>query len=403
MFRLFRTNAIFSLISVSMLVLGVACTSLPIGGDRVIVITATPPPVTQTPYVLVITSTLPPASPSLATPTLEPSATLPSAIGGPPLPTSPLSATQAPSPTSLPAATEQPSPTQLPAATLAPPTSKPPTSTPKPVAPSGPVGVLAYTVASGPGNFIPETHSIWVANVDGSGAHKILDKARWPALTPGGDQVLFYNMNADLDYYSLDGSRRQVFLNEQYSYGAVQSPDAKWVAVIVNPGRAVLGNFFIDLMTNTAQNRHKLIEGFHLSWSPDSTQIVYQGCAAGGNPCGIFVIPIGGGTPRLLTGESAGTPAWCRNNRVTFHRDVSGVKQIFVINADGSGERQLTSGTSLHASPAWDRTCNFIIYRSPESGSWGIWSMRADGTQPHQIIPNVGVDDLWWTEPVSVY
>ena len=358
--------------------------------QKIVVVTATPPPATQTPVVLVVTSTLPPASPSSTpTPTLPPS------------PTSPPSATPV-SPTATSQAIELATP-NLPTLPAASATSPVPTNTPKPVAPSGPVGILAYTVTNGPGNFVPEVHSIWVANVDGSGAHKILDKARWPSLTPNGTQVLFYNMNSDLDYYNLDGSRRQVFIGEQFSYGAVQSPDMKWVGIVVNPGRAVLGNFFIDLVTNTAQNRHKLIEGFHFSWSPDSARVVYGGCAPGGNPCGIFIIPISGGNSQLLTGDSAGTPTWCRNNRIAFHRDVSGVKQIFVINADGTGERQLTSGTSIHASPSWDRTCNYIIYRSPESGSWGIWYMRADGSGKRQIIPDVGVDDLWWTEPVSVY
>jgi Tol biopolymer transport system component len=364
--------------------------------QTVLVVTATPPPATQTPVVLVVTSTLLSTSPTPSL-TSPPSATPVSPTG-----TSQALEPAAPNLSTVPAATEPATP-NLPTVPVATEPAAGPTNTAKPVAPSGPVGILAYTVTNGPGNTVPEVHSIWVANVDGSGAHKILDKARWPSLTPDGTQVLFFNMNSDLDYYNLDGSRRQVFIGEQFSYGAAQSPDMKWVAIVVNPGRAVLGNFFIDLVTNTAQNRHKLIEGFHFSWSPDSTRVVYGGCAPGGNPCGIFIIPISGGNSQLLTGDSAGTPAWCRNDRIAFHRDVSGVKQIFVINADGSGERQLTFGTNIHASPSWDRTCNYIIYRSPASGSWGIWVMRADGSGQRQIIANVGVDDLWWTEPVSVH
>ena len=376
-------------------ILGTLCLAL-LGGcglltqPQVVVVTATPPPATQTPYVLVVTATPPPATATAPVPPTQPPlpTLLPSAT--PPQPTATSQAVVLATP-NIPDAT----------ATSVPPAA--PTNTPKPVAPSGPAGVLAYTVVNGPGNFVPEVHSIWVAGADGSNAHKILDKARWPALTPNGSQILFYNMNSDLDYYNLDGSQRRVFIGEQFSYGAAQSPNMQWVGIVVNPGRAVLGNFYIDLVTNTAQNRHKLIEGFQFSWSPDSTRVVYQGCAPGGNPCGIFIIPIGGGNSQLLTGDSAGTPSWCRNNRIAFHRDVSGVKQIFTINADGSGERQLTSGTSIHASPSWDRTCNFIFYRSPQAGSWGIWVMRADGSGQRQVIPNVGVDDLWWTEPVSVY
>jgi hypothetical protein len=278
-----------------------------------------------------------------------------------------------------------------------------PTNTPKPPVATGPVGILAYTVVEPPGgNFVPEAHSIWVAGADGSDAHQVLKKARWPALTPTGKQILFYSMNASLDYYNFDGSPRQTFIGEQFSFGAAQSPDTQWVAITVNPGRAVAGNFFIDLVTNKAQNRHKLIEGFKFSWAPDSTRVAYDGCAPGGNPCGIFVIPIGGGTPQLLTGEAAGGPSW-KGNRIAFHKDVNGVKQIFVMNADGSNVKQLTSGATIHTSPSWDRTGNFIFYRSPESGAWGIWVMRADGTGQRQVIPNVGVDDLWYTEPVSVY
>lgn len=62
--------------------------------------------------------------------------------------------------------------------------------------------------------------------------------------------------------------------------------------------------------------------------------------------------------------------------------------QIFVANADGSGVRQLTEGSS-NASPAWSPDGRKIIFSSnrgkKNEGDYDLWVMNADGSNPQHI------------------
>ncbi len=55
--------------------------------------------------------------------------------------------------------------------------------------------------------------------------------------------------------------------------------------------------------------------------------------------------------------------------------------QIYVVNVDGSGQRQLTKGASSSASPRWSPDGKHIAYTSGGQ----IWVMDADGDDPRQV------------------
>jgi len=62
---------------------------------------------------------------------------------------------------------------------------------------------------------------------------------------------------------------------------------------------------------------------------------------------------------------------------------------LFIVNVDGTGKKQLTSGTVPHVGAQWSPDGSAIYYRSPEGGSWGIWRMNADGSNPTRIANDV--------------
>ena len=74
---------------------------------------------------------------------------------------------------------------------------------------------------------------------------------------------------------------------------------------------------------------------------------------------------------------------------------------VFTANVDGSGAKQLTTDPSINAMPVWLPDGSGIVYRSTRGGSWGIWTMKADGSGQRKIIDAPTADD-WGRDRLDV-
>ncbi len=102
----------------------------------------------------------------------------------------------------------------------------------------------------------------------------------------------------------------------------------------------------------------------------------------------IYTMPIAGGTPRRLTSGLAfdHQPTFSPDgSRIAFTSDRGGGDNIWVMNADGSGVRQITSETfTLTNAPAWSPDGRFIAARKHFTtqrslGTGEIWLYDASG------------------------
>ena len=94
------------------------------------------------------------------------------------------------------------------------------------------------------------------------------------------------------------------------------------------------------------------------AWSPDGTRILYV-ARKGGPDFELCVMNADGTGQTQLTDNAVGdlTSSWSLDGReITFHRIVSpGRFQLFTIRADGTGERQITDTPGLNGFPKWGR------------------------------------------------
>ena len=87
-------------------------------------------------------------------------------------------------------------------------------------------------------------------------------------------------------------------------------------------------------------------------------------------------VTLAGGVPSV--GQAAFPGA---NGRIAFQsgRDDEGAPEIYSINPDGSGPTRLTNNTAFDADPAWSPSGTRIAFSSQRTGNSDIFVMNADG------------------------
>lgn len=83
-------------------------------------------------------------------------------------------------------------------------------------------------------------------------------------------------------------------------------------------------------------------------------------------------------------------PTWSPDgSRLAFASPRAGEHDIYVVDADGTGLRRLTTdpspATHRDYAPAWSPTGARIAFASDRDGTTQLWTMRPDGTDPRQV------------------
>lgn len=95
--------------------------------------------------------------------------------------------------------------------------------------------------------------------------------------------------------------------------------------------------------------------------------------------------------------------SWAPDGRVVYASLAGGGWDIWVMNADGSGQRQLTAGARSNYGPSVSPDGRYVVFVSNRAGSaFNIWRMEADGSNPVRLtsgrgenFPHVMPDGRW--------
>jgi TolB protein len=121
--------------------------------------------------------------------------------------------------------------------------------------------------------------------------------------------------------------------------------------------------------------------------SPDGKWLVVSDNSAENHESLIYLLPIGGGTPRRITKNGPSYwHGWSPDGRVlAFVGQRNGEFDIYNISTEGGEEKQLTTAKGLDDGPEYTPDGRWIYFNSVRTGQMHIWKMKPDGSEQTQV------------------
>ena len=283
------------------------------------------------------------------------------------------------------------------------------------------------------------------------------------ALSPDGRQLAFIrldeNLNRSLVVVDHDGGGERVLYRHdlpEFISGAAWSPDGKSIAFVQGtfqgPKALMAASVAGGAVRQITGQRWKAVSGF--TWTPDSGALVAS-AAERGDLFQVWRLPFPEGDPQRITndvstytsvslsadasvlatvqvnvvqniwtaptapgGVGAATPptqltfgagrydgqrglAWMPDGRIVYHSLSGGGDDIWIMNGDGTGQRQLTGGAGTNIYPVVSPDGRYIVYSSDvREEESGLWRMNLDGSGARLLMPrgalsSVSPDSRW--------
>ena len=94
--------------------------------------------------------------------------------------------------------------------------------------------------------------------------------------------------------------------------------------------------------------------------------------------------------------------AWTPDRKIVFPSTATGYRELWIMEADGTGQKQLTFDKGNNMLPSVSPDGRFILFTSDRAGEANIWKINIDGTNPMQLTkgkqnfgPRSSPDSKW--------
>ncbi len=246
------------------------------------------------------------------------------------------------------------------------------------------------------------SEDIYVMDADGSNRVRITDTRAYessPSFFPDGETVAFARYSerngADVFAVKLDGSGLTKLTDDPgfYEDSVAVSPNGQKIAFTRYNRSSEIFVMNADGSDPENLTRTGRVDEFGSDWSPDGGTLAFtsyrfsgfEGLAAEAEDSGTFAPEALG--PESLAREASESKESTAGPEGELEEDV----EVSVINADGTGRRDLTASRAFDASPAFSPNGNKIVFsrmsfgESEMSGKSDLVVMRADGANKRQI------------------
>ena len=136
-------------------------------------------------------------------------------------------------------------------------------------------------------------------------------------------------------------------------------------------------------------------------WSPDGQRLAYVAARGDKKVIDVYTMPITGATETRLTmgeGHCDGPDYSADGSEIYYNCDRDGPAQIWVMNADGTGQRKLFTDTCVNWFPHPSPDARHVLYLAYPPGTTGhpanlpvaLCLMHPDGTNRRRILEFTG-------------
>lgn len=197
----------------------------------------------------------------------------------------------------------------------------------------------------------------------------------WQLTYPQGEARQLTNDLDDYEWMSLTADSRTLAVVKQTTQANI------WIAP-----------------TNDASRARRVTSGAgktdsHVAWSPDNSKLVFVSDAGGSDD--IWIVNADGSNQKQLTTNARVNrhPAVSPDNRtIAFLSDRSGMPHIWLMNIDGSDLRQVTNGALGEQSPQFSPDGHWLFFSSAQNvnrSSYKIAVAESGGGEPTKITEKI--------------
>jgi TolB protein len=266
------------------------------------------------------------------------------------------------------------------------------------------------------------SHEIFVMNVDGTGITDISnspDDDIDPTWSPDGTKIAFTSErdgNAEIYVMNSDGTdQRRLTDSPELDDHPGWSPDGTQIVF----SRLIEAHNDLYIINSDGTGLTRLTDTADTSerypdWSPDGKTIVFS--AFGGGEAGIYTIRPDGSHEKLLMGGPLHSPQWSKDGKmIAFDGEPAGCKfEVYTMKADGSKMREITEhpmgcgGYDKH--PSWSPDGDQLVFWSSNRDAAhtedeNLFLINADGsgetqlTHTNNVLNYGGYDPDWSPVP----
>ena len=234
---------------------------------------------------------------------------------------------------------------------------------------------------------------IHLADFDGYGTTRVANSgglALTPALSPDGSKLAYLTYaRGRPDLHIKDLSTQKIVAITKK--GVKIDPAWRNGSLELATTFSFDGNQELYLLRNNGSivrrlTRHSMID-VSPSFSPDGSKMAFVS-SRHGNPQ-IFIKDLNSGAVTRLTfqGKYNTQPAWSPfGNKIAYTTmQKNGEINIFTVNVDGTGLKQLTYGARHNEAPSWSPDGTMIVFSSDRSGVKKLYVMNADGRNQRSL------------------
>ena len=248
------------------------------------------------------------------------------------------------------------------------------------------------------------TNDLYIMDANGRNQRKLpgTSKEGVPLFSPEITKIAFWSWRDGVDNLYVmekDGTEQQKLSDTEGDpfHRYCWSPDGSQIAFVSNDN----GWGDITVINADGTGEQLLVDGIEPAWSPDGSLISFTSLGGSND---IYVMNPDGSDQRQLTDfiiETASWSVWSPNgSKILFlvydkKNTENSKNNIYIMNKDGTEQKKLTDNNAIK--PVWSPDGSQVAYMCDQRGTddWQIWVMGADGTNQMKLTTIGGGHPKW--------